>query len=680
MGLLSLFKKAGKIKKKADQREEKKEPVDQSVFRIGIYGHKGVGKTVFFTIVYSFSKKTADFEMMALGETQEILEEKYNIMKGKGIDLDTGEKISERRFPPLSTSEQRLNFEVKIGKGKVIPVNTIDYSGELVYIDARGEIKQNLIDYFKKCECVLFFIDPEAIRGEGERSNRISSFTDLIDKLSGVEKKLKIPIGLVITKADELPGFKSSEQSTLIGRGAGYIRALNFAGFLRGVLKQKNISSRPDWKSEIELMLNRLESFFKPLINRTMDYQVFYISSTGNSPEIAVDETGDKIKIPPTEIRPLGVAQPLKWTISRISCYRRALAYTNILKWAFLIVLLVVDLIAFSHIYNQMKVRSLFREISQVVRRDAESNKDIGRIYKKYANNFMVSSMFSDFSEKALEQYTYFTTVGSDQASVELDNKIRQHFRSIDQKIEAISGVKGDTAQYNSMLSDIKNELALLDSLAGELTDSNRREEIKRRIINKQKEIESIPAAAEVSQAQELTKEYDKLKKEFYDYFKIEDYDYLLGDTFIGKLQEFKDKISDDPSLRRYAANIQSYLAGVSRIQNGITIPLRISGASGGEAGYSIGFVSASGKPSGIPHGIKDERSADITIRVPITESDISINLYDGATNDIKESFPIRPGYSILSLDGERIPFTRSVDVRLEFDLANFYAHFKDML
>jgi hypothetical protein len=207
MGMPGIFKKAGKLKKKADQKAEKGEQVDHSIFRIGVYGHKGVGKTVFFTIAYIDSKRSPDFEIMALGETQEILEEKYNLMRGQGMDLATGHKIAGRRFPPLSTGEQRLNFEVRTGRNTIIPINTIDYSGELIYIDARGDLKQNLIDFFKECECILFFIDPDAIKNEGERSNRVAAFTDLISQLSGPEKRLKIPVGLVVSKADELPGF-----------------------------------------------------------------------------------------------------------------------------------------------------------------------------------------------------------------------------------------------------------------------------------------------------------------------------------------------------------------------------------------------------------------------------------------------------------------------------------------
>ncbi|MCD6162277.1 MAG: hypothetical protein J7K40_07675 [candidate division Zixibacteria bacterium] len=682
MSILKIFKSAAKLKKKVDLPAGKGKEVDKSIFRIGVYGHKGVGKTVFFTIVYAFSKKSPKFEIMALGETQEILEEKFNLMRGKGIDLETGKNISARRFPPLSTGEQKLNFEIRVGKNKIVPVNTIDYSGELVYIDSRGDDKQELVEYFKDCECVFFFIDPEAIKNEGERSNRIASFTDLIDQLSSVEKKLKIPIGLVISKADEMPGFKSAEQSMLIGKGAGFIRAMNFAGFLRGVLKQRNITSRPDWKGEVEKMLNRLESFFKPLITRTLDYQVFFISSTGNAPETITDEDGDKVKVPPEDLRPLGISSPLQWAISRIAAYRRAIVYKSILKWTALIILLIVDIVAFGHIYNHVKTRSLFREISQYTGTASVINRSTGNAYKRYSNLFIVRNFFSEFSEIALEQSKLYLNRGSSQAKSELNRRISQILSSLDGKIQTLSTLGADTAKYNASLSEIEADLNLADSLADSLNNAGDKDRTKAKIAEKREGIKRAPSVAEVSQTQGLVNEYKKLRKEFYDNLARQDFDYLLGDTpdrFPAKLLEFKktlDDNPDNPKMKRYSNKIQKYINGVSRIQRGIKIPFTVTGASGGEHGYTVSFDNA----PGFPQGFIDDLDNDKTIRVPVAgDENVAIILYQGDVN--RESYSFKPGYFILSMDGEQIPFAREgVDIRFKFELSEFYSLFKDKL
>ena len=659
----------------------------RSIYRIGIYGHKGVGKTVFFAITYAFSKNSPDLELMALGETQELLEEKFNLMRGKGMDLETGEKISARRFPPLSTGEQQLNFEARVGKSKIIPLNSIDYSGELIYIDNRGELKQSLIDYFKSCECILFFIDPESIKNEGERSNRIASFTDLIAQLSGPDKRLKVPVGLVVTKADEIPGFKSADQSTLIGRGSGYIRALNFAGFLRGVLKQRSVANRPDWKSETEATLNRLESLFKPLMNRSLDFQVFFISSTGNSPETITDDNNRTVKIPPEDLRPLGVSQPFKWAFSRIASYRRAAGYLATLKWAVLIIALAVDLVAFAHIYNQMKIRSLFWEIGQVSGPPSTINRSIANKYQRYANNFIVRNFFGDYSRAALQQYNYFSTTSTVQQRSEQEVEFKNLMTVVDEKIGGLKGLHSDQEKYDAAIAEISAMLDRGDSLASEVSakgEETLASGMQKDITTRRGKLEAQPTTQEVSKAQELIDEYDKLLADFNDSFQRKDFDYLLSSQpgqFPDRLKALKDKLDamkDDATVRAYSRRVQNYLTSIStNIQPGILIPFHVAGAEGGQSGYSLAFSGA----SGLPAGHIDAASSE-SIRVPVdAQGKYYIELSKGSQGQVLDKYPVEPGYSILKLNGKRISFAETAaNITLNFNLNEFYSHFKDKL
>ncbi len=688
MGILGMFKKVGQAKKKVDKKQEGAEPVDKSLFRIGVYGHKGVGKTVFFTIAYVSSKHSPEFEIMALGETQEILEEKYNLMRGQGMDLGTGKRITARRFPPLSTGEQRLNFEVRVGKNTLVPVNTIDYSGELIYIDARGDIKQNLLDFFKNCECVLFFIDPDAIANEGERSNRVAAFTDLIGQLSGLEKRLKIPVGLVVSKSDELPGFKSADQSVLIGTGSGYIRALNFSGFLRGVLKQRTIVGRPDWKGEIESMLNRLESFFKPLLNRTMDYQMFFISSTGNSPEIISDPSCDKIKVPPEDLRPLGVSQPLRWAISRIQSYRRATVYKAVLKWVLIIVALLIDLVAFGHIYNQLKIKTLHREIANVSRPVPGANNEIAKLYKDYGNNIIVRTFFSSFSQAAMDEYKYFSTIGSHQAQKDQQDKLKQKIDETSRNLAGLGALKSDTAKYDAALLAIQARLDSLSTMTVAILDAGVKAQMNGQIASMKQQLQSAPTGGEISAAENLRDKYEALRKEFGENLAARNFDYLLGgapDQFPAKLKAFKDgELAADPDNQlaaNYSRFIQNYLNAIAtNFETGVLIPFTVQGAEGGEGGYSIIFEGA----SEAPRGDIDASRADLQFRVPvISTQQFTIGVRrSGQENVILEKYPVNAGYSILKLSGQRIKFVDpTINIQLVFDLgAHFYPIFKDKL
>ena len=681
MALPGIFKKAGQLKKKTDQAGDKGEQVDKSLYRIGIYGHKGVGKTVFFTIVYAFSKKQEDFELMALGETQEILEEKFNLMRGKGMDLKTGQAIESRRFPPLSTGEQKLNFEVRVGKNTIVPVTTLDYSGELIYIDTKGELKQSLIDFFKNCECVLFFIDPDGIQSEAERSNRIAAFTDLIAQLSGPDKRLKMPVGLVVSKSDELAGFKSAEQSILISRGNGYIRALNFAGLLRGVLKQRNIASRPEWKNELESILNRLESFFKPLINRTMDYQVFFVSSTGNSPEVLTDPSGDKVKVPPEDLRPLGVSYPLRWAVNRIASYRQSIIHRSILKWTFLIMALIIDLVAFGYIYNGMKIRSLIWDVKSVGGDYAEANRTIARKYEKYANNIMVRSFFSEFSRKAMDEAKFFSTTGARQAHTELEGEFNQLIKAWDDKMGKINAQ--DTAEYNQALLAGDSLLNKAAEIAKSVTDENKKKAMESQIAQRKQQRTDMPTGADLSQKQSLAKEYQQLVRDFRDRLAILDYDYLLTkDKFPTILQTFKDTklapLANDPAASAYAQRIKAYLDGVAMIERGtILIPFKIIGADGGPSGYTISF---GGAQEFSPGDLESSRT-DLQLRVPVASPAVQIILAKAGAPVPGGAFPIKPGYHILTLNGQRIPFVdKNINIQFIFDLSNFHSYFKDKL
>ncbi len=683
MGMPGIFKKAGKLKRKADQKAEKGEQVDHSIFRIGVYGHKGVGKTVFFTIAYVDSKRSPDFEIMALGETQEILEEKYNLMRGQGMDLATGQKIAARRFPPLSTGEQRLNFEVRTGRNTIIPINTIDYSGELIYIDARGDLKQNLIDFFKECECILFFIDPDAIKNEGERSNRVAAFTDLISQLSGPEKRLKIPVGLVVSKADELPGFKSVEQSALIGKGNGYIRALNFSGFLRGVIKQRLLAARPDWKAELESMLNRLESFFKPLLNRTQDYQVFFISSTGNSPEVITDARGDRVKVPPEDLRPMGVDLPLRWAIQRIAACRRARAFKGVLKWTLLAAALVIDLVAFGQFYNQMKVRSLRSQVENESREIAEAGRNIAKHYSDYANNAIVKIFFGDYSRLAQSEAKYYSTIWDRQAQKDKQDRFAQLLSEIDMSIGGLGEFKSDSTKFDDAKAAIDSQLAQADEVAGSF-QGTAGADMANQVSLRRDKLKSIPRGGAIIAAQNLRDQYEALKKEFQENLASQNYDYLLGaapDQFPTKLKTFKETVlgaePDNTAASNYSRFIQNYLNAVSAFQTGVVVPFRIEGAAGGEDGYSIVFRGAKGDA---PEGDVINSRTDLQIRVPVTQQ-FSIDVRKGG-KDTNQSYPVGVGYSILRLNNQRLKFVDpNINIKMTFDLQrSFFPYFKDKL
>jgi hypothetical protein len=490
-----------------------------------------------------------------------------------------------------------------------------------------------------------------------------------------------MPVGLVITKADELAGFKSADQSVLIGLGTGYIRALNFAGLLRGVLKQRNVASRPEWKKELESILNRLESFFKPLINRTMDFQVFFVSSTGNNPEVISDSTGEKVKVPPEDLSPLGVSFPLRWAIDRISSYRQSMVHWAILKWTFLIVALIINLVALGNIYNGMKIRSLLWDIKSTGGDYSEVNKTIAKKYENYANNFIIKSFFGEFSRKAMAEAKFFSTAGARQAHSELESEFKTIIKAWDDKMSGIN--VQDTAAYNKALLDGDSLLDKAAEIAKGVTDQNLKRTMDSQIASRRQQRTDMPTGADLSAKQSLAKDYQQLVRDFKDRLAMLDYDYLLSkDKFPTVLQTFKDTklapLVNDPAAVAYSQRIKAYLDGVTMIERGtVLIPFRIVGADGGQSGYTISF---GGAQEFSPGDLESSRT-DLQLRVPVVSQNVQIILAKAGAPLPGGAFPIKPGYHILTLNGQKIPFVdKNINIQLIFNLTEFQSYFKDKL
>lgn len=679
LGFLRYFKRAAKLKgkvKRPGAGGEAGEPIDRSIYRIGIFGHKDTGKTVFLTSVYAFSKDSSELQLLAMGETQVYLEENFNLMKGTGDDQITGEKIRSRKFPEPTSDDRKLSFSAQLGKTMNVSLEVMDYSGKNMYIDSSGGIPQNLSDFFDICDCVLFFIDPEGINNEGELTRRVASFTRLIEQLSGRRKKLNIPVGLVVTKADELPGFKSGFQSVLIGNNAGYIKGQRFNDFLSGIVKQGYLSDYPEWKNTLKALLTRFQSFFNPLIRRTLDYQVFFVSSTGASSHEQLAESPDSRPVPPRDFRPLGVSKPIEWALGRIRACRRAGIFNGILKWIVFVSLLVTIFVAFFNIYNKKKIDSLVNKISTLKFDRLEDYGSLASAFNDYSNDFFVNLFFKDFKKASQEKYNMY-------AGISGNDWIRSQFQQFDL-------MKDSTAVLLSITDDPGSDIELyktaLTSLNGILSMA---EELERTVktqgystawmTNDLKSwrdvLSNLPSAEDHEKVSKLIGEYEALKQDFNENLGSKNYAYLLDVSdnrqFPGKLSDCKGKLeefAEMPGVDKYIEKIDNYLNLVTELERkGSYIYFTVSGADPGVNGYYISF----GAQPGFPEGAIDASSRE-RIRIP-AKNDIEIKLHQVNSNVATDNCIIPAGFEILSWNNKKLCFkNRSLNVKLRFDLDEF--------
>jgi hypothetical protein len=681
--MLKYFKKAAKFKGKVKRPEAKGEKVDRSIYRIGLFGHTSVGKTVFLTVAYAFSKDAPDFQLLAMGDTQAYLEENFNLLKGRG-DQAAADKTQARKFPNSTYPERKLSFSAQLGKTVNIPLEILDYWGKNLYIDSPMGIQQNVMDFFQLCDCVLFFIDPEAINNEGELAKRTSSFTHVIKQLSGRQRKLNIPVGLVIAKADELPGFKSGLQSTLISGGAGYIKGMRFNDFLNKVIKQPYLADYPEWKNTIRAVLSRLQSFFIPLIKSTLDYQVFFVSSTGVVPQEVSDKSGAKVKVPPADFRPLGVIQPIEWALRRIRACRLAVVFNVVLKWFVFAALLVLILVSSLNIYNKMKIDSLINKVANVKLDRLEAYSGLASAFNSYTNDIMVKLFFGDFRQVTNAKYDHFAGISGDDR---LKAQFKQ-FNLVKDSVGVLLSVTGepgtDTITYKSTLSSLNNLIAIAEDLERSIKTQGYSTTWMVNDLKSWKDMAAnMPSVKDHQTVAKLINEYMELKKDLADNLAGHNYVYLLdlaGDSqFPGKLTRFKGKLEEyvqTPGVEKYAEKIENYLELATELgKKGDYIFFTVSGADPGSNGYSVTFS----RQPGFPEGMLDISSRE-RIRIPAS-NDIEIKLHHISKVMAVDNCVIPSGFEILSWHNKKLCFKEGgADVRLRFDLDEFDSALKNAL
>jgi hypothetical protein len=687
LGFLRYFKKAAKLAGKAKRPGAPGEPgekIDRSIYRIGVFGHKGVGKTVFLTAVYAFARDSSELQLLAMGESQAYLEGNLNTMKGRSGDRSADGEVEIRRFPETSSAVKKLGFSAQLGKTINASLETMDYSGKDVYLDSAEGMPQNLMDFFQLCDCVLFLIDPDAANNKVELTRRVTSFTRLIEQLSDSRKRLNIPIGLVITKADELQGFKSGLQSTLVGRGAGYIKGLRFNDFVSAVDKQPYLADFPEWKKTLREVLGRFQLLFDPLVRNTLDFQVFFISSTGGSPLDKGDGSGDVHKAPPKDFRPLGVNQPIMWALRRIRACRRAAVFNAISKWLAFTSLLIILIVFSLNIYNKAKVDSLAHSVSDLKLDGLEAYSSLAAAFSTYSDNFIVRLFFGNFRRVSLEKYNTFAGVSS-------DDWMRGQFEQFDIAKDSAAVLLNiaddpgsDTVTYKAALSSLRSLLGMAEDLERSVrTQGYSTSWMTADLRTWREALDNMPSAEDHAKISGLLSEYENLKQDLGESLDGRKFDYLLNltdpDNLPGKLSQLKAKLdenADTPGIEKYIRRVENYIDRAGSIdKSGSYVYFTVSGADQTSNGYYIMF----GQQPGFPEGELDVTSRE-RIRVP-AKNDVEIKLYDVNTAVAIDNCIIPSGFEILSWDNRKLCFRNpNLSIKLRFDLDELESSLRNVL
>jgi hypothetical protein len=165
--------------------------------RIGVFGHRGVGKTTFLTMLYreAVGGRLPDLRLAAAdARTAEYLADKV-------LQLETGKTL------PATLGETELHFHLYC-RGNRLDLLFKDYQGEQVGLGRQGSIR----DFLRDCDAVWLCLDVPLVTGAAARLQAQQEVEQLVEDYLAAEPEgnLHRPTALVLTKADLLPALRGT--------------------------------------------------------------------------------------------------------------------------------------------------------------------------------------------------------------------------------------------------------------------------------------------------------------------------------------------------------------------------------------------------------------------------------------------------------------------------------------
>jgi hypothetical protein len=406
--------------------------------RVGVFGHTNVGKTVYFTVLNEECKIAKDLQISVTDNATagEFLAN-YRSIWGLDTAAETGtvvDRRGEKKFPEPTVKDKYLQFTAILDRRKKIPVVAFDYNGQAVSISERSEQADKVLEFLTACHGILFFFDPKIMGAELEIQARASAFVNLLERIASLKSRIPIPIGLVVTKADTLPGFTGEGQTVLINPEDEQFIADDFDIFLEKVLNSAKIAADSTWAASVRKVLVKLREFLRIVMGRTLNFQIFFISSTGNAPAKIGADIGRSVYAPPDKINPAGVKEPLYWLLNGIRRNRRLNAFRKVAKFAALISIIWILLYSLPFLYHfglkmptpiNTEDRILHTVDNNHLLTSDNQRIEIRRAYKRYKESWLVRKVFPGYMSAANRMEEIYENFDIGKAIKKLDRLIR---------------------------------------------------------------------------------------------------------------------------------------------------------------------------------------------------------------------------------------------------------------
>ncbi len=322
--------------------------------KIGIFGHTRAGKTVFLTMLWHQTHGRRDFSL----ETDD-----YQTRQDMSSYFDL---LASGEWPPPTATERLYRFTAVIDTTIRYPFESQDYQGESVSIDREVETGKEFLEYFEACDAVFVLVDSEDLVFTGDdaaqrRRKKIDSFELMLAQLvEGTRNRLRIPVAIIVTKADLLDGFRDEDQVALVGDDIRYSRYRGYDGFIRAVLQQTHVTKHLPWREQVEEVLLLLKPLVDYCLTKSPDLQIFFVSSTGGV-EKATDSEGNETARPPSDLRPIGLERPFVWSVHLLMQKRRALIARKVKWWVVAAAALFIGLFSLFNFLHEGRIQKISR-------------------------------------------------------------------------------------------------------------------------------------------------------------------------------------------------------------------------------------------------------------------------------------------------------------------------------
>lgn len=566
--------------------------------RIGVYGHANSGKTVYFTVLNEECKVSRDLQISVTDNptSAEFLANRRAIW-GLGSTATEGTVVDlpgEKKFPGPTEEDRLLQFNAIVDRNQTLSVVTYDYPGKAVSITDNSPIRDKVADFMIGCDGLMFFFDPKSLNSELQCQSHVASFVNTLERIAPLEGRLPIPVALVITKADILAGFAGEGQTVLIDPENENFLSEDYEVFLEKVLSSNKIASDSAWAGSVRSVLVRMREFLKVVVGRTLNFQIFFCSNTGERPPKIGTDVGRSIYAPPTKIHPIGVREPFYWLLKSVIRNRRISRMRSITRVAVMVTLLWMVLYSLPFLFHFSYLLPKATNAEDAILEQhggnfyslpRESGTQIATMYSRYGRAKTVEWLFPNFKYAAKDVENKYRNANLDNAVKELDLVIARFAGMVADSTGWPSVKVGDTVFIENDAKRVYDEIG--EAIAGFMKTDAKTSELYLRsermswFWTKFKEARIDPANAELWNLIKKKVEQDqnssvvklsKAEKELHQAFtskKVEQEQIVVASQAGSELDDLVDEINNntDPEYRlvdavRKLRNIKEKLLG----------------------------------------------------------------------------------------------------------------------